>query len=171
MKCIVTILLSAPSCILLLLLDSTAHAFASATGIIAFSHHRPTLSSSSSSLYSSEVAAAATTTESCSDAAIQIDPKEAVKLFGRLAEKYISEWYVDDCTLHCLLFCESCTSHLLLSNFTHVNKYYINFASRSYDQLVLDASAGMCCYSACSGKIVSLGIFVLPLNNEGYEQE
>ena len=35
-----------------------------------------------------------------------IDPKEAVKLFGRLAEKYI----------------------------------------------MLDASGGMCCYSACSGK-------------------
>lgn len=38
-------------------------------------------------------------------AAIQTDPKEAVKLFGRLAEKYI----------------------------------------------MLDASAGMCCYSGCTG--------------------
>jgi hypothetical protein len=104
MKCIVNILLSAPSCLLLLLLDSTAHAFAPATGSIAFSHHRSTLSSSSSSLYSSEVAAAATTTEACSDTAIQIDPKEAVKLFGRLAEKYISELHVDDSMLRCFRF-------------------------------------------------------------------
>jgi len=53
----------------------------------------------------SEVATA-TAAESVSedDNAIQTDPKEAVKLFGRLAEKYI----------------------------------------------MLDASAGLCCYSACS---------------------
>ena len=62
-------------------------------------------------LYSDAVAAESSSASSSSsssgggnDAAVHIDTKEAVKLFGRLAEKYI----------------------------------------------MLDASAGMCCYSACS---------------------
>jgi hypothetical protein len=44
--------------------------------------------------------------EATADTEIKTDPKEAVKLFGRLAEKYI----------------------------------------------MLDASAGMCCYSGCTGE-------------------
>jgi hypothetical protein len=45
--------------------------------------------------------------EATADVEIKTDPKEAVKLFGRLAEKYI----------------------------------------------MLDASAGMCCYSGCTGEL------------------
>ena len=110
MNRIVTFLLGAPSCLLLLLLDSTSHAFAPASGGLGFSHqyhvsYRPSLSSSSSSsLRSSEVVAAVETTESCSDNDIQIDPKEAVKLFGRLAEKYISECFVVDSKLYDVLY-------------------------------------------------------------------
>ena len=39
----------------------------------------------------SEVVEKEATTESASTT-IETDPKEAVKIFGRLAEKYISEW-------------------------------------------------------------------------------
>ncbi len=46
---------------------------------------------------------------------VTVDPKEAVKVFGRLAEKYI----------------------------------------------MLDASGGMCCYSACSGKFHPFTLFFL----------
>ena len=56
------------------------------------------------SLRSEAVAAEASSSSVGGAAAVQIDPKEAVKLFGRLAEKYI----------------------------------------------MLDASAGLCCYSGCS---------------------
>ena len=42
-------------------------------------------------LYSEVVQKEATTIES-SSSTIETDPKEAVKIFGRLAEKYISEW-------------------------------------------------------------------------------
>ena len=61
-------------------------------------------SSARTSPLRSEVAEA--TAETKSTNAIETDPKEAVKLFGRLAEKYI----------------------------------------------MLDASAGLCCYSACAGE-------------------
>lgn len=43
---------------------------------------------------SSPLHSEAATAESAA-ATIETDPKEAVKLFGRLAEKYISEWPFD----------------------------------------------------------------------------
>ena len=64
-------------------------------------------------------------------AAIETDPKEAVKLFGRLAEKYISEY---------LRAKHDNRASFILTAFN---------SCRPLDQ-VLDASAGMCCYSACT---------------------
>jgi len=43
-------------------------------------------------LYSEVVEKEASTTTESSSSTIETDPKEAVKIFGRLAEKYISEW-------------------------------------------------------------------------------
>ena len=43
-------------------------------------------------LYSEVVEKEASTTTESSSTTIETDPKEAVKIFGRLAEKYISEW-------------------------------------------------------------------------------
>ncbi len=91
MKSIAAILLGARTCLLFLLIDSAAHAFVPASGGIVYPHynhacHRPT------PLFSSEVATAGTTDSGSNARQIIIDPKEAVKLFGRLAEKYISEF-------------------------------------------------------------------------------
>ncbi len=120
MKRIVAFLLSVPPC--LLSNNVIAHAFVhppaasssccSGGNIIIFPHHNSACSgrTSSSSLYSSEVIATAAPAESCSDDdnnnsknnSVQLDPKEAVKLFGRLAEKYISELLLFD---HGILVC------------------------------------------------------------------
>ena len=43
-------------------------------------------------LYSEVVEKEASTTTESSSSTIETDPKEAVKIFGRLAEKYISEF-------------------------------------------------------------------------------
>jgi len=65
---------------------------------------RPSLVLPSSSVASSLADTGSVTTAAVAESSIEIDPKECVKLFGRLAEKYI----------------------------------------------MLDASGGLCCYSACS---------------------
>mmetsp|Transcript_4134 Transcript_4134/g.9185 ORF Transcript_4134/g.9185 Transcript_4134/m.9185 type:complete len:224 (+) Transcript_4134:300-971(+) len=88
MKHIATILFGAASC----LSSTSVNAFAPPSAVV--SHQARSTTSLSSEVASAEAEADT----------IQTDPKEAVKLFGRLAEKYI----------------------------------------------MLDASAGMCCYSACS---------------------
>ena len=59
-------------------------------------------------LYSEVVEKEATTIES-SSSTIETDPKEAVKIFGRLAEKYISEWVdVSISVFNQIFLCISC---------------------------------------------------------------
>ena len=104
----------------------------------------------------SEVVEKETTTSST----IETDPKEAVKIFGRLAEKYISEFYFMYSVFISDFLCISCAlilqTDLLLINFTNIS---ILPPSPPLSQTtVLDASAGMCCYSACSGKTTHISI-------------
>lgn len=108
----------------------------------------------SSALYS-EVVEKANVEESSS--ADDTDPKEAVKLFGRLAEKYISELQFST-TIPCAVVKKCSLSQTCIYS---LYTWLFHFT-------VLDASAGMCCYSACSGEVVAL--LVSPLyKNFGYK--
>ena len=104
----------------------------------------------SSALYSEVVEKANVEESSSADdtttsATIETDPKEAVKLFGRLAEKYISELQFST-TIPCAVTVKCSLSQTCIYS---LYTWLFHFT-------VLDASAGMCCYSACSGEVVAL---------------